>query len=150
MRRVFIVALTVSLSACVKHDVDAMRSADLLGARELFDSNIAAIHQHNTAAYLATYLHSPDLVAAGPDGLVRGYEPLEKDRQQGGWPDTLVAGQPTLVWVSAGVVYGAYRYVARQGDSVSSGWSERVFVKTRDGWKIAVTSVIPTPGASSQ
>lgn len=147
MRYALLLALAIAPAACVKHDVDAMQAADLLSARELFDSNLAAIHRHDAQAYLATYLHSPDLIAAGPDGLVRGYAPLENDRKHGVWPDTLIAGQPTLVWLSAGVVYGAYRYVAKQGDSVSSGWSERVFVKTRDGWKIAVTSVIPSPSA---
>jgi hypothetical protein len=27
-----------------------------------------------------------------------------------------------------------------------AGWSERVLVRTRDGWKIAVTTVIPADG----
>ncbi len=131
-------------TACVKRNVDAMRASDLEGARQVFLANIDAIHKHDAAAYLATYLHSPDLVAASPNGLVMGFETLAKDRAQGTWPDTVVAGSPALVWISAGVVYGAYHYVAKQGDSISAGWSERVFVKTDSGWKIAVTSVIPS------
>ncbi|HKI96631.1 MAG TPA: hypothetical protein VJ992_15180 [Gemmatimonadales bacterium] len=132
------------VTGCVKRNVEAMRASDLEGARQVFAANIDAIHKHDAAAYLATYLHSPNLVAASPNGLVMGFGPLAKDREQGAWPDTLVAGVPTLVWISAGVVYGAYHYVAKQGDSISAGWSERLFVKTDSGWKIAVTSVIPS------
>ncbi|MGI8620151.1 MAG: hypothetical protein ACR2L6_13840 [Gemmatimonadaceae bacterium] len=51
----------------------------------------------------------------------------------------------TVVPLAAGVVYGSYRYDVRYGDSVSTGVSERVFVRTPAGWRIAVTSAFGTP-----
>ena len=94
--------------------------------------------------YLASYLATPDLVALSPDGIVRGFEPLAASRRQSDvWPDSLVAGEPVLAWLAPGVVYGAYEYRALQDGQRSSGWSERIFVKTADGWRIAATTVVP-------
>jgi imidazolonepropionase-like amidohydrolase len=114
---------------------------------EAFRSNIAAIHARDRAAYLSHYLQSPALVRAGPDGLVQGYDSFA--RQAGpGWPDTLIATQLQVVPITPEVAYGAYRYrVVDSGTSVR-GVSERVFVRTAAGWKVAVTTAFPTPGAA--
>ena len=44
-----------------------------------------------------------------------------------------------------GIVYGTYRYRVRYGADEHSGLSERLFVKTPKGWKIAVTSAFDAP-----
>src|SRR5262249_24439115 len=51
-----------------------------------------------------------------------------------------------LTPLRAGIVYGTYRYRVRYaaGDE-HVGISERLFVKTADGWKIAVTGAVDTP-----
>ena len=116
-----------------------------MGAGAAFRGNIAAIRHRDTEAYLSYYLDSPDFVVAGPDTVARGFAAFAAARRADDeWPDTLMAGEPRLVWLAPGVVYGAYQYtfVSMQGDT-SSGWSERVFKKVAGGWKIAVTSVIP-------
>lgn len=46
--------------------------------------------------------------------------------------------------IAAGVVYGTYRYDVRYGDSTSTGISERLFVRTPAGWRIAVTTAFGT------
>ena len=114
---------------------------------EAFRSNIAAIHARNRAAYLSHYLHSPELARVGPDGLRQGYD--EFARADGAaWPDTLVATHLRIVPLSPDVAYGVYRYrVVDSGASVR-GVSERVFVRTAQGWKVAVTTAFPTPDAA--
>ncbi len=125
-------------------DIEALRFADLEGARAVFLENIAAIQTRDKERYLSHYLDTSDLVAASPEGLVLGYASLAAARRASDeWPDSLVATEPTLVWLAPGVVYGAYRYAVRQWGAMSTGWSERVLVKTGAGWKIAVTSVLP-------
>ncbi len=138
-------SVVMAVAACGLPRADDIRAADLDGARAVFLDNIEAIHDRDTKRYLSAYLQSTDLIALSPAGLVRGYESLAASRQaEAAWPDSLVASNPTLVWLSPGVVYGAYEYVARQAGTMSSGWSERILVKTSDGWKIAVTSAIPS------
>lgn len=142
-RRAALAALVLLASACGR-DVDAIRTRDLEGARAAFMENIAAITARDTERYLAGYLQTDDLVALSPDGLVQGFEPLAAQRRASSvWPDTLIAGPPHLQWLGPGVVWGAYRYVAVQGGETAEGWSERVLIRTPDGWKIAVTGVIP-------
>lgn len=137
-----LIVLGVALG-CAPMDIDSVKRDDILGALEIFQSNINSIHRRDTESYLAHYLESPELVVAGGDSLTLGFIPFaEARRSSQAWPDTLIAGQPTMVWISPGVVYGAYPYtVVVEGDT-TMGWSERVFVKTGGGWKIAVTSVI--------
>ncbi len=131
------------LVACGSPDIEEIRRRELEEAEQAFRSNIAAIHRRDTEGYLAHYLDSPELVIAGGDSLRRGFLPFaEARRVSGQWPDTLIAGEPVLVWLAPGVVYGAYPYtVVERGDS-SSGWSERVLVKTAGAWKVVVTSRI--------
>lgn len=131
------------LCGCGAPNMEEIRRRDLTEAEAAFRSNIAAIHRRDTEGYLAHYLDSPQLVIAGGDSLRRGFLPFAQARRASSdWPDTLIAGEPVLVWLAPGVVYGAYPYtVVERGDS-SSGWSERVLVKTGGAWKVAVTSRI--------
>ena len=53
-----------------------------------------------------------------------------------------------IVPLSPDVAYGVYRYrVVDSGASVR-GVSERVFVRTAQGWQVAVTTAFPTPSAT--
>jgi len=105
--------------------------------------NVAAISAHDVKAYLSQYLDSPDLVVVSPDSLRRGYLLFsEARRASGDWPDTLIANEPTLVWIAPGVVWAAFEYRAVVGSDTARGWSERLFVKTGKGWKIAVTGMM--------
>jgi len=117
----------------------AARSSDLDDARALFEKNIAAIQRRDKAAYLACYLDSAKLVRTSPEGPSLGFADFEK--QAGAkWPDMLEAVDLQLVPVREGLVYGTYRYRVRYGADEHSGLSERLFVKTPKGWRIAVTS----------
>lgn len=123
---------------------------DTIEARRVFEENIDAIHKRNRARYLATYLQTSTLARNGPAGLELGYENWSA-RGNNQWPDTLVATNLRVVPLSPGVVYGAYCYRVTQKDTTSSGVSERVFVKTRAGWRIAVTTAFGLPpGTPSQ
>src|SRR5437660_4088314 len=113
---------------------------------EAFRGNVAAIHSRNRATYLSHYLHTPALARVGPDGLRQGYDSFAAGVGRS-WPDTLVATHFSIVPLTPDVAYGAYRYrVVDSGGSVR-GVSERVFVRTPDGWKIVVTTAFPTPDA---
>jgi imidazolonepropionase-like amidohydrolase len=113
---------------------------------EAFKSNIAAIHTRDRARYLSSYLHTAALARVGPEGLSQGYEDFARGRDTG-WPDTLVATDLHVVPVSPEVAYGMYRYRVVDSDGSVRGVSERVFVRTPEGWKVAVTTAFPTPGA---
>ena len=114
--------------------------ADLDGARAAFEGNIAAIQHRNAEQYLSYYIQSPALTILS-DSFAQGYETFAAARRAtNDWPDTLIAGDPKLVWLSPGVVYGAYKYTRVQGRDTTRGWSERVLVKTRDGWKVTVST----------
>ena len=117
---------------------------DTVEARRLFEENIDAIHKRDRARYLATYLQTSTLARNGPAGLELGYENWSA-RQSSSWPDTLVATDLRVVPLSSGVVYGTYCYSVTQRDTTSSGVSERVFVKTAAGWRIAVTTAFGLP-----
>jgi hypothetical protein len=121
-----------------------LRERELVEARSAFDSNLAAIRRGDVEGYLAGYLTSPDFLFIGPEGVARGFGPFAAARRAAPtFPDSLVAGDAELTWLAPGVVHVAYPFVARQDTVAGNGWSERVFVKTPDGWKIAVTGVIP-------
>jgi hypothetical protein len=125
-------------------------AADTLEARRLFEQNIDAIHKRDRARYLATYLHTNGLARNGPAGLELGYEGWSA-RRDSTWPDTLVARNLRVHPLAPGVVYGTYCYTVTQKDTTSSGVSERVFVKTPEGWRIAVTTAFGLPvGAPAQ
>jgi hypothetical protein len=125
-------------------------ASDTIEARKVFEENIDAIHKRDRARYLATYLHSTDLARNGPSGLQLGYDNWSA-RRDSTWPDTLIARNLRVLPIAAGVVYGTYCYTVTQKDTMTSGVSERLFVKTRDGWRIAVTTAFGLPvGAPSQ
>src|SRR3989475_9456821 len=115
---------------------------------EAFRGNIAAIHARDRAAYLSHYLHTPELARVAPDGLRQGYDEFARSAGDG-WPDTLVATHLRIVPVSPDVAYGVYRYRVVGTSGSARGVSERVFVRTPAGWKVAVTTAFPTPGAAA-
>ncbi|MFL5594226.1 MAG: hypothetical protein ACJ785_06395 [Gemmatimonadaceae bacterium] len=125
----------------------ALSTADTVEARRLFDENIDAIHKRDRERYLATYLHSNTLGRNGPAGLELGYENWSA-RRDSTWPDTLIARNLRVLPIVPGVVYGTYCYTVTQKDTTSSGVSERLFVKTPEGWRIAVTTAFGLPAGA--
>jgi Amidohydrolase family len=119
-------------------------ASDVAAARAVFEKNLDAIRRHDKAAYLAVYWKSEKLARTGADGIALGYAAHEKQAGQM-WPDTFDASDLDLVAVRPGVVYGTYRYRVRYGADEQTGISERLFLKTPEGWKIAMTSAFPAP-----
>jgi hypothetical protein len=145
----FLAALTACV-APVTVASPASVAADTVEARALFEANIDAIHKRNRAAYLATYAHTATLARNGSGGLELGYEGWSA-RRDSTWPDTLIARNLKVVPIKPGVVYGTYCYTVTQNGTTTSGVSERLFVKTEEGWKIAVTTAFGLPaGAPAQ
>lgn len=121
-------------------------SSDVAAARGLFERNLDAIRRRDKAAYLSSYWNSENLARTGADGIALGYAAHEKAAGEN-WPDTFDASDLDLVLVQPGVVYGSYRYRVRYGADEQMGLSERLFVKTPSGWRIAMTSAFPSaPG----
>jgi imidazolonepropionase-like amidohydrolase len=148
MNRAFVLFLSLTLVPRLAACAEAASSApDLRAARELFERNLRAIEKRDKDAYLACYLRSADLAVTGPDGPSRGYEAIEKGAGQA-WPDTFDAEDLQLVPVSPGIVYGTYRYRVRYGAEEHAGISERVFRRTPEGWKIAVTTAFDAPSGT--
>jgi imidazolonepropionase-like amidohydrolase len=114
---------------------------------EAFRANIAAIHARDRAAYLSSYVQTPAFARVGPAGLIRGYDRFARAAGES-WPDTLVATHMEMVPITPDVAYGAYRYRVVTDGASDRGVSERVLVRTEDGWKVAVTTAFSTPGAA--
>ena len=154
-RRCAVTLLLLFAASCVGQSrtvtsAATLNAADTVDARRVFEENIDAIHKRDRARYLATYIHSPTLARNGPVGLQLGYEDW-RARRDSTWPDTLVAERLRVVPVTSGVVYGTYCYTVTQNKVTTSGVSERVFVKTLEGWRIAVTTAFGLPpGAPPQ
>ena len=150
-----LVGLFVTAACAPVQPAPAVRDAaqvtrDTVEARRLFEENIDAIHKRDRARYLATYLQTSTLARNGPAGLELGYESWSA-RNSSAWPDTLIATNLRVVPVAPGVVYGTYCYSVTQRDTTSSGVSERVFVRTPAGWRIAVTTAFGLPpGTAAQ
>ena len=147
-----LLTLLIAVSACTPAPANTglltrSVSSDTVEARQLFEQNIDAIHKRDRARYLATYLHTEALARNGPAGLELGYEGWSA-RRDSTWPDTLVAHNLRVHSIAPGVVYGTYCYTVTQKDTTSSGVSERVFVKTPEGWKIAVTTAFGLPAGA--
>jgi imidazolonepropionase-like amidohydrolase len=120
--------------------------ADLGAARAVFEKNLDAIRRRDKSAYLSSYWKSEKLARTGADGIALGYAAHEKAAGEN-WPDTFDASDLDLVSVKPGVVYGTYRYRVRYGADEQTGISERLFIDTPEGWKIAMTSAFPAaPG----
>ena len=134
-----IVLMAVS-AACGRHGVDAVSVRDIAEATVALESNLAAIRRHDTEAYLAHYLESPDLVVASSDSVSRGFLYFAQARRADPtWPDTLITSKQTMVWLAPGVVWAGFEFTYVFGPDTARGVSERVFVKTRDGWRITIT-----------
>ena len=129
-------------------DTSATASTDTAEARRVFEGNISAIHQRDRARYLSYYLASDRLARTGPSGLELGFDDWSA-RRDSTWPDTLVARDLRLVPVAPGVVYGTYHYRVTQRGVTNEGISERVFVRTPQGWKIAVSTAFGLPANAS-
>ena len=137
----WLLALMLTLAPAPRPD------ADVAAARALFEKNLDAIRRRDKAAYLATYWKSEKLARTGADGIALGYAAHEKSAGEK-WPDTFDASDLDLVAVRPGLVYGTYRYRVRYGADEQTGISERLFVKTPAGWKIAMTSAFPAPAGT--
>jgi imidazolonepropionase-like amidohydrolase len=121
-------------------------AADVAAARALFEKNLQAIRDQDRDAYLSCYLESDRLARTGPTGFQLGYEGLAATAGEG-WPDHIAADDIRLTPIRPGLVYGTYRYRVRYGGREDSGLSERLFVATPQGWKIAVsTAFSAVPG----
>jgi imidazolonepropionase-like amidohydrolase len=136
----------LALALAVPRAGRADTTTDLAGARGVFERNLDAIRGHDAQAYLSCYLRSPLLARTGPTGFLLGYDSLAAGVGQG-WPDQFESLDLKLTPVRDGLVYGTYRYRVRYGANEQSGLSERLFVNTSAGWKIATTTAFPaTPG----
>ncbi len=128
----------------------ASPETDVAAARVVFERNLRAIEHRDAESYLDCYLPSPSLTRTGPDGFVQGFDSLAAStRRGGGWPDHFEALALRFAPVRDGVVYATYRYRVRYGADEQSGLSERVFVATERGWKIAVTTAFPAPAGTA-
>ncbi len=125
----------------------AAPAGDVTAARALFDKNVNAIRQRNRDAYLGCYLHAPSLVRGGPEGFSTGFDSFAKGAGEN-WPDLIEANDIHLTPLRPGMVYGTYRYRVRYGSDEHAGISERLFVSTPDGWKIALTGAIDAPAGT--
>jgi len=125
----------------------AAAADDVTAARALFEANINAIRQRNREAYLSCYLHSPALVRGGAEGFDTGFDSFAKG-VGAQWPDLIDANDIHLTPLQPGIVYGTYRYRVRYGSDEHVGISERLFVSTPDGLKIAVTGAIDSPAGT--
>ena len=122
----------------------AVVGTDTAEARRVFQGNIDAIHKRDRARYLSYYVQTESLARNGPGGLELGFSDWSA-RRDTTWPDTLVARDLRLVPVAPGIVYGTYHYRVTQGGATTEGVSERVFVRTPEGWKIAVSTAFGLP-----
>lgn len=147
-RRLFLIALAgFCFIATRESQAQPAASPDLKTARAVFDANISAIRQRDREKYLSLYLNSDRLVRGGPEGFATGFDDFAK--QAGSrWPDAIEANDIHLTPVHDGVVYGTYRYRVRYGAEEHAGISERLFVRTPSGWKIAVTGAIDSPAGT--
>ncbi len=139
--------LALGLFLVLQAAAPAAEPPDVAAARALFQLNLDAIAHRDRAAYLSCYLNAPTLARTGPAGFDLGYAGLEKDAGEA-WPDTFEALDLRLVPVRDGVVYGTYRYRVRYGAEEHSGLSERTFLKTPAGWRIAVSTAFDAPAGT--
>ena len=125
---------------------------DTAAARKVFEGNVDAIHKRDRARYLSYYLPTETTARNGPGGLEQGFKDWSA-RRDSTWPDTLIARDLRMVWIAPGVVYGTYHYRVSyppaQGGMTIEGISERIFVKTGKGWKIALSTAFGLPDGAA-
>jgi len=126
-------------------DPDKETQAEIAAARSLFERNLDAIRSRDREAYLACYLQSERLVRVGPAGPQLGYDSHAAQTTTDNWPDVIEALDLRLTPIRPGIVFGSYRYRVLYGARELRGISERLFVETPEGWRIAVTSAFPQP-----
>src|SRR5262249_20393255 len=122
-------------------------ASDVAEARALFRRNLDAIRHQDRAAYLACYLRSPGLARTGFTGFTLSYDSLAASAGSA-WPTVFEASDLRLTPTRDGVVYGTYRYHVRFGDDESNGLSERLFLETDAGWRIAVSTAFAAPAGT--
>ena len=114
-------------------------TADLAAARAVFEKNLQAIRDKNRDAYLSCYLDSERLARTGPEGFAARLRRPRRLRRAGlARPHRRRRPPPDPR--PPGLVYGTYRYRVRYGGREDAGLSERLFVQTPKGWKIAVST----------
>jgi hypothetical protein len=136
-------ALLISLLAIAPLTLFADEAADLRAARGVFEANLGAIARQDRAAYLSTYVQDSRFAVATQARLSRDFAAFAGG--EAGWPDTFEASDLDLIRVAPGVVYGTYRYRITYGNAEHAGLSQRLFVETPEGWKIAVTGAVDAP-----
>ena len=140
----WMLAASLSCTCAVLAQPHASASADSAAALAVFRENIDAIHKRDHPRYLRTYLQTTGLTRGGLRGIERGWmEWSARTDTAPAWPDTLIANDLRVAPLAPGVVYGVYRYRGIVQGKASVGISERVFVKTRRGWKISYTASFP-------
>ena len=147
MRTPFVTAIIAAILSCSLAFADvasASETEDVAAASAVFKRNLDAIRHRDRDAYVSTYWQSENLARTGWTGPVLGYEGLEASAGSG-WPDVFEGLDLRLVPIRPGVVYGTYRYRVRFGEAEQSGISERFFIETELGWKIAVTTAFQAP-----
>jgi imidazolonepropionase-like amidohydrolase len=141
-------ALLCVTAAAFAAAASGSETSDLAAARSVFERNLDAIRHGDRDAYLATYLQSEQLARTGPLGVVTGFDDWSKGVGKG-WPELLEPSDIHLVSIQPGLVYGTYRYRVRySGADEHFGISERLFVKTDQGWRIALTGAVDTPAGT--
>lgn len=147
MSRFLPLVLVVLASTVIDARAAEPHAAAEAGARAVFERNLDAIASRDGAAYLACYLASDRLVRNGFAGVGLGYDELAASVGTA-WPDRFEAHDLRVFAVTDDVVYGQYRYRVQYGDDVKEGISERVFVRTDVGWRIAVTTAFDAPAGA--
>ena len=142
-----VAALALAVVCAPGAHVAANAAADIASAAEVFERNLDAIRNRDRDAYLACYLQTDALVRTGPDGFRLGFSDHAAQSSDDTWPDVFEAQDLRLTPIGDGLVYGTYRYRVSYGGDEHRGISERLFVETDGGWKIAVTTAFDTPGS---
>ena len=147
MRRLvlFFASIAAAFVSASTEPVLAGTPEDLAAARRVFERNLDAIQRRDRADYLSCYLQSPSLARTGSQGFTLGYESLAAGTGSA-WPDHFEGLDLRLTPVRDGLVYGTYRYRVRYGATEQTGLSERLFIQTPDGWKIAVSTAFADVG----
>jgi len=151
-RTIACIGIAGALAAPSHARAQGATESDTTAARKVFEGNVDAIHKHDRARYLSYYLATDETARNGPGGLDQGFKDWSA-RRDSTWPDTLIARDLRMIRIAPGVVYGTYHYRVSyppaQGGMTIEGISERIFVKTPQGWKIALSSAFGLPDGAA-